>query len=358
MKKPIFYILAFITITSNLFSQPAAILQCIPGQSISIVTLQNPSLKSVLKSSYDFFAVVSLKTLELNHFYQLALNYDNGSGIYYGLSWLDGLPYQTGFRLIGSTSTQTGKGTSQPNYEAYHFFQVHPHSTATELFLVIYSDKAWTLSLALTKITKAGLDKNKKNAYGHFTALDWTEDGRVAFKLTASSTQAKTQTTNTVYELKLGQRFTLTTAQGLTLHNSFGGPEYYYTVIRISGLKPNQKYQATLVYEGGSGIFYALSWVDGHPFQKDWRNLGGLGTGTGTGKSMPGYETYHLFQTDAKSTKDTIYLVVRSDKPWTFELLVSEANPSINELTKNSYGYFATADWTEKGKTFFLLSRD
>lgn len=160
------------------------------------------------------------------------------------------------------------------------------------------------------------------------------------------------------YTLTLGGTITVTTATGVELPAWFGTPEENYAVFHVTGLKPGAAYMAALTYDGGTDIHYVESWVDGNPFGRDWRPLGGVGSGTGDGEKMPGYESWHLFTTDPKSTRGAVFFVVRSSKPWTVTLAVTEANPDVDWLTKNKYGYFAVDDWTSRGTATFLLTRD
>jgi hypothetical protein len=159
--------------------------------------------------------------------------------------------------------------------------------------------------------------------------------------------------------LKLVESAEYTTAPGLKLPAAFGDPAQNFLAVKITGLKKGVKYQATFTWEGNTGINYGMSWVDGNPFVQDWRNLGGIGSGTGTGEeARPGYETYQLFTTDPKSKKSVIYLVIRSDKPWTISLSVAPAKAGVNRDTKNNYGYYTVDDWTREDTVTFELTKN
>jgi hypothetical protein len=159
------------------------------------------------------------------------------------------------------------------------------------------------------------------------------------------------------FDLNLNQKAAVNTVAGFTLlHSSFGPKEQYFALLRISGLKPGVKYEATFTFEGGTGINYGMSWAGGNPLAGSWYNFIGLGTGTGSGKIMPGYETKQLFIVDSKSTENQICLVVRSDKPWVFDFSLSVANPAVNRDMKNKYGYYMVDDLTYDGRTTFLLA--
>ena len=159
------------------------------------------------------------------------------------------------------------------------------------------------------------------------------------------------------YQAQLNKTVTITTVKGLPLPSSFGGPDYYYAVVQVQGLKPGMKYMVTLIYEGGTGIDYGFCWVNGNPLTKDWYSFVGIGSGTGTGKLMPGYTIYHVFAVDPKSTSDTIYFTVRSNKPWSIQCTINPAKPEITRNTQNSYGYYCVDDLTNEEKIFYLLDK-
>lgn len=161
-----------------------------------------------------------------------------------------------------------------------------------------------------------------------------------------------------IYEVKVGDTIAVTTATGIKLPTSFGNQAENFAVFRVTGLKPGTKYMATFTYDGGTGIYYGMCWVNGNPLLPDWWSFVGIGSGTGSGKLMPGYEMYHLFIIDPKSTKDAIYLVVRSDKPWKINFSVAPAKPGVDRNTKNSYDYSTVDDLTNEGKVTYLLDKD
>jgi hypothetical protein len=105
------------------------------------------------------------------------------------------------------------------------------------------------------------------------------------------------------------------TVTGFGLPSFFGSTAEYCTVFKLGPFAPGRRYEATLTYEAGTDIGYATAWVDGDPAGKDFASFVGIGTGTGT-REMKGKEERFLFTVDAKSTSDTLYLVVRSNKPW------------------------------------------
>ncbi|MBN1409993.1 MAG: hypothetical protein JW969_04060 [Spirochaetales bacterium] len=166
------------------------------------------------------------------------------------------------------------------------------------------------------------------------------------------------ETKGNVQVLKLGDASEFSTVSGIKLPAAFGKKDEYYAVIKITGLKKGNRYQATFNWEGGTDIYFGMTLIDGNPFSKNWRSLGSVGSSTGKGDPLPGYEAYHLFATSPKSRKSAVYLVIRSDNPWTINLSVAPAKPEVNQQTKNSYGFFAVEDWTNNGTVAFELTRN
>jgi hypothetical protein len=174
--------------------------------------------------------------------------------------------------------------------------------------------------------------------------------------LSCLSVSAFSQTPAPGYlDLGVGVETTVVTKSGFKLASAFGPTDQFYAVIKIQPLKPGVKYDATFTYEAGTSIYYGQSWVNGDPGKPDWNSFIGIGSGTGGGAKQPGYENKQLFRIDPKSTSAVIYLVVRSDKPWTFTLRVNEAAPGITREMKNKYGYYMVDDHTDGDKRVWLL---
>lgn len=166
------------------------------------------------------------------------------------------------------------------------------------------------------------------------------------------------QSVEPMYKVPVGTRATISTAQGIKLPSSFGNPSEYFAVVQVTDLKPGTKYMATITFEGGTGIYYGMVWVNGNPYIPDWNHFVGIGSGTGSGRLMPGYYIYHIFATDPKSVKDRIYFVVRSDKPWTLDFVVTPAKPGVDRNTKNMYDYYCVDDLTNGDTVSYLLTKD
>ena len=135
------------------------------------------------------------------------------------------------------------------------------------------------------------------------------------------------------------------TVQGVTgLATAFGSPEEYYAVLRIAPLTPGVRYEATLTYDAGTDIGYSYSVVDGSPFGQDWASFVGIGTGTGT-RELPGKQEKVLFTVDPQSTSNTLYLVLRTNKPFNCRYGVSDRLTGVNPNSQDRWGYYYVSDY-------------
>ena len=149
----------------------------------------------------------------------------------------------------------------------------------------------------------------------------------------------------------------VTTALGLAgLPPSLGSAEEYRVVLRIAPLRPGMKYEATLTYNAGTDIGYSHAWVDGNPFEKDWASFVGIGTGTGTRELRDKQEKF-LFSIDPQSTSSTLYLALRSNKPFTFRFGVSDRLSGATPNSQDRWGYYFVRDFNADRTSPFLLKR-
>ena len=150
---------------------------------------------------------------------------------------------------------------------------------------------------------------------------------------------------------------TVTTAQGLTgLPSSLGSAEDYRAVLRIAPLRPGMKYEATLTYNAGTDIGYSHAWVDGNPFEKDWASFVGIGTGTGTRELRDKQEKF-IFSINPQSTSSTLYLALRSNKPFTFRFGVNDRLSGATPNSQDRWGYYFVRDFNADRISPFLLKR-
>ncbi len=156
-------------------------------------------------------------------------------------------------------------------------------------------------------------------------------------------------------DLRPGESRSVTTASVSGLPNFFGGADGFYSIFRMSGLNAGQRYEATMTYEAGTDTGYGHSWVDGNPFGKDYLSFIGIGTGTGTRK-IDGKQDKFLFTVARGSMRDTMYVVIRSNKPWPVNFSV--ASPTgVNRESKDRWGYYYVTDFDADKNAPFLLQR-
>lgn len=150
---------------------------------------------------------------------------------------------------------------------------------------------------------------------------------------------------------------TVTTVRGVTgLASGLGSPEDYCAVLRIAALAPGRRYEATLTFDAGTDIGYGYSLVDGDPFGKDTASFVGIGTDTGT-RVLREKQEKTLFTIDAKSTSTTLYLVLRTSKPFTFRYGVSDGLSGANPKSQDRWGYSYVRDFDADRTAPFLLKR-
>jgi hypothetical protein len=153
---------------------------------------------------------------------------------------------------------------------------------------------------------------------------------------------------------------TVTTAPGLAgLPAAFGSAEEYKVVLRISPVKPGRKYEATITFdaEPDNTIHYAHAWVDGNPFTNDWHSFAGIATGTGTRDVKRGRQEKFLFTIDSKSTSNTLYVPLRSNKPFTFRFHVTDKPTGVNPNSLDRWGETYVKDFDANRAAPFLLKR-
>ncbi len=153
-----------------------------------------------------------------------------------------------------------------------------------------------------------------------------------------------------------GQK-TVTTALGVKgLPSGLGSADTYMAVFRLAPLLPGKRYEATLTYDAGTDIGYAHAWLDGSPFSKNWTSFVGIGTGTGT-RDMRGKQDKFIFSVAPKSTSRSIYLVLRSNKPFKVGFGVSDRLSGLTSNSQDRWGYYFVKDFDAERTSPFLLKR-
>jgi hypothetical protein len=162
---------------------------------------------------------------------------------------------------------------------------------------------------------------------------------------------------SSITEIPINTEKTVTTVLGVTgLHASFGSPDQYMAVLRIAPFAAGRRYEATLTFDAGTDIGYGYSLVDGNPFGKDWASMIGIGTGTGT-REMKGKQEKCLFTVDPKSTANAIYLVIRTNKPFTFRYGVSDTLSGATPNSQDKWGYYYVSDFDANRTSPFIITR-
>jgi len=152
----------------------------------------------------------------------------------------------------------------------------------------------------------------------------------------------------------------VTTAPDLVgLPAAFGSAEEYKVVLRIAPVNPGQKYEATITFdaEPNNTIHYAHAWVDGNPFTNNWHSFAGIATGTGTRDLKRGKQEKFLFSIDSKSTANTLYIPLRSNKPFTFRFSVTDKLTGVNANSSDRWGESYVKDFDANRAAPFLLKR-
>jgi len=157
--------------------------------------------------------------------------------------------------------------------------------------------------------------------------------------------------------LSLNSDKTITTAQGVKgLATALGSAEDYMAVFRVASLTPGRKYEATLTFDAGTDIGYGFSIIDGNPYTTDWFGFVGIGTGTGT-RALPGKQEKYLFTIDPASTSKTLYVSLRSNKPFTLKFGVSDQLSGATPNSQDQWGYYYVRDFDADKTSPFLLKR-
>lgn len=150
-----------------------------------------------------------------------------------------------------------------------------------------------------------------------------------------------------------GAKAVTTGPRPIGLPNFFGPGDYFYTLFKLAGLVPGQRYEATFGFEFGTNIGYGHSWVDGSPFGRDYRHFTGIGTGTGSGPSREDQKKF-LFTVDPQSSSNALYIVFSSNKP--MPLRVSLQRPSgVTKDSQDRWGYYYVTDFDADRTAPFLL---
>ncbi len=158
-------------------------------------------------------------------------------------------------------------------------------------------------------------------------------------------------------ELGVGSTKQAHTAAGYSWMPTYlGGPDQLYSIMRLGPLSAGKSYAVSLIFDAGTDIGYAISWMDGDPAVRDSFSLVGIGTGTGT-REMKGKRATYLFTIDAKSTSNTMYLLVRSNRPWDFSAELVNRPAGLSRDSQDAWGYYYVSDFDFDRTSPFLLTK-
>ncbi len=159
-----------------------------------------------------------------------------------------------------------------------------------------------------------------------------------------------------VVEVPVGGGKAVTTgAHPAGLSSFFGPSDNYYTLFKLTGLAPGQRYEATMAFQSGTNIAYAHGWGEGNPLGHDYRSFTGIGTGTGSGPLHESQQKF-LFTIDPKSSSSVMYVVFRSNRP--MPLRFSLQSPSgVTRDSQDRWGYYYVTDFDVDRTAPFLLTR-
>jgi hypothetical protein len=314
-------------------------------------------LPSALGSAEDYHVVLRIAPLDPGRKYEATFSFDAGTDIGYAHAWIDGNPYEKDWASFVGIGTGTGSRELRDKQEKF-LFTVDPKSTSNTLYVALRSNKPFTFRFGVTD-RLSGVNPNSQDRWGYYFVKDFDADRTSPFLLKRGQSAVTLQPAvqGAWVDVPVNTEKAVTTARGLAgLPPSLGSAEDYRVVLRIAPLRPGMKYEATLTYNAGTDIGYSHAWVDGNPFEKDWASFVGIGTGTGTRELRDKQEKF-LFSINPQSTSGTLYLALRSNKPFTFRFGVSDRLSGATPNSQDRWGYYFVQDFDANRTSPFLLKR-
>lgn len=305
----------------------------------------------------DYHAVFKLAPLAPGKRYEVTLTYDAGTDIGYGHSWVDGDPMGRDFASFVGIGTGTGTRELKGKEEKY-LFSVDAKSTSNALYLVVRSNKPWKLAVGLSD-RPSNLTRNSQDRWGYYYVTDFDADKNAPFLLKRGGAPvAVAQAAASGYvDVANGETKRTVTATGFSWMPGFlGGPDGHYAIFRLGPLTPGRRYEATMTFDAGTDIGYGHSWIDGDPKGRDVWSFVGIGTGTGT-REMKGAEKKFLFTVDPKSTAAFMYVILRSNKPFSLSFGLTDRVSGVTPNTQDRWGYYYVTDFDADKNAPFVLTR-
>lgn len=326
------------------------------GGQQSVVTAPVAGLPSSFGGSDQYYTVVRCRGLIAGQRYELSFSFESGTDIGYAHAWVDGNPFAPDFRSFTGIGTGTGTGTRRESTQTF-LFTVAPQSNCDQLYLVFRSSRPMTLRFSLHR--PSGVTRDSRDRWGYYYVTDFDVDRTAPFLLTRCQKSAPPKQVpmpGGFVPVPVHGSATVTTApHPAGLPGMFGPRDYYYTLFKLTGLVPGQRYEATLGYESGTNIGYGHTWVDGNPLGSNYQHFTGIGTGTGSGPHRQSQQKFLFTVAPASSSRD-LYVVFSSNRP----LPVSFALTLPSGVTRDSqdrWGYYYVTDFDADRTAPFLLRR-
>ncbi len=315
-------------------------------------------LASAFGSPSDPCGVVRLVGLQPGKRYQVTLTFEAGSDIGIGHSWVDGDPFSREWRSFVGIGGGTGS-RHLPGKQEVYLFTVDPASTASTLTLPFRTSRPWQATVRLGD--PSGVTPDSRDRWGYTYVTDFDRDKTAPFKLTLGKPAPKPDTPPAAsgpwVDVPVGSSATATTTPHQpNLATAFGGASEPRMVYRLGPLTPGTRYSAALVYDGGSDVSFAHSWVDGNPYDRDWFGFTGIGTGTGR-MVQPGKTDVYQFTVAPGSTSRYLFVVLRTGKPMPVKVHLQPGDLGLTPQSKDRWGYFYVTDFDRDRTAPFLLKR-
>jgi hypothetical protein len=323
----------------------------------SVTTGGHPAgLPSFFGPSDYSYAIFRFTGLTPGQRYQATLSYESGTDIGYGHSWVDGNPFGREYWSFTGIGTGTGSGPRRESQQTF-LFTVDPTSSCGDLYLVLKSNRPMALKVSLQP--PSGVGKDSQDRYGYYYVTDFDADRTAPFLLkrcTAAAVKPASTLPSGFVEVPVNGNASVTTGpRPAGLPNFFGPGDYFYTLFKLVGLVPGQRYEVTFSFDFGANIGYGHSWGDGSPLSRDYRHFTGIGTGTGSGPRREGHKKF-LFSVDPHSSSQALYIVFSSNRPMPLKVALQRAS-GVTKDTQDRYGYYYVTDFDADRTAPFLLTR-
>lgn len=304
------------------------------------------------------YAIFRLGPLAAGASYAATLEFSAQDGPTYAASWVDGDPAGKRFRSLLSVPAGAGLRETTESGDTF-LFSVDGQSTSNLLYLVVRSSEPASLAVAVT-----GRPPGFAAARGHdgpvVGVTDVEAEGGAPFLLSMGPTAgaaARSDPAAYVDLLPNMARRLLTASVFPSMPAYFGGPEGYYTVLRLAPLARGRRYELTLTYDAGTDMDFSSTWVDGDPLSRDFWSFANIEDTTGT-RAIRNKQQKFLFRVDPDSSANTLHLVLRSSRRWPVSVgLTDRPYGVLTRDSRDSWGELYVTDFDADGPGPFLLTR-